>query len=90
MKKQWEKLLEWESLIIALLSLILLIFQHNLLNLLCIALLLVSVLFMYKRYKRLSQTFNIIVLPYIFFYVYSDCFNLLLKSLNGSYILYIS
>lgn len=90
MKKQWEKLLEWESLIIALLSLILLIFQHSLLNLLCIALLLVSVLFMYKQYKRLSQTFNIIVLPYIFFYVYSDCFNLLLKSLNGlETILYI-
>lgn len=90
MKKQWEKLLEWESLIIALFSLILLIFQHNLLNLLYIALLLVSVLFMYKRYKRLSHTFNIIVLPYIFFYVYSDCFNLLLKSLNGlETILYI-
>lgn len=92
MKKQCEKMLEWESLIVALFSLILLIFQHNLRNLLYIVLLLVSVLFMYRANKRVSQVFNIVVLPYIFFHVYSECFNLLLKLMNGhevsSYVVY--
>ena len=73
---------------------LILIFQHDLLNLIYIVLLLVSFFLMYKDRNKASHIFNIIVLPYVLIEIYSKFLKLLIKSFAGFeigfYILYFT
>ena len=93
MRKVWYKsLLRWQLVFTILLSVLILIFQHDLLNLIYIVLLLVSFFLMYKDRNKASHIFNIIVLPYVLIEIYSEFLKLLIKSFAGFeigfYILY--
>lgn len=84
MKKiQFQKLLKWQILLTIVFSLINLIFRHNLINLLYLALLLLAFFLIYKSKDNFSHLFNIIFLPYVFIHVYSDLIKLALKSITG-------
>lgn len=91
MKKRWYgKALTWQLLLAILLALILLIAQHNLLNLLSIAISLVSFILLYKGNERVSHVFDIIFLPAVLLFVYSNFFSFLINSFsNLNIILYV-
>lgn len=91
MKKRWYgKALTWQLLLAILLALILLIAQHNLLNLLSIAISLLSFILLYKGNERVSHVFDIIFLPAVLLFVYSNFFSFLINSFsNLNIILYV-
>lgn len=79
MKTTYNKILKSQILLTILFAVLLLIVQHDLLNLLYIIFLSFSFLFIYIGFNRKSHILNIVVLPYTFLSVYNNIFKLIIK-----------